>query len=370
MRRNSANDIHRLCLFLIAIMLMSIVALALAGCGTSDWTSITDSRLAPSDLPRVSVVVGDPAHDVLYAATIGQGVWRCTAPSTKPAWSQMVGGANLDYVNDVLYEPTHRVLYAAANTGVYSWANPSGSASWKSINGVGGDSALAYDPSADILYAGTMAGVYRCVSPARSPSWVNTGGGVDGSSTRSLVFDRVHRVLFAATDSQGIGVWKYQEGVWTNTDKDFGASRSIGGVGSLAYDVTRDILYASSGNKILRCMNAEIAPSWNGIGTGIHPDDVSSVAYDAGRNILYVGTQSPAPVPGIMDPTASAPKLRTTSQGVWACADPDKTPTVSNTGGAVSSKEISNLYFDPARHALYAVVVADKGVWRYKPSSK
>lgn len=240
----------------------------------------------------------------------------------------------------------------------------------RSINGVGGDSALAYDPSADILYAGTMAGVYRCVSPARSPSWVNTGGGVDGSSTRSLVFDRVHRVLFAATDSQGIGVWKYQEGVWTNTDKDFGASRSIGGVGSLAYDVTRDILYASSGNKIVRCMNAEIAPSWNGIGTGIHPDDVSSVAYDAGRNILYVGTQSPAPVPGIMDPTASAPKLRTTSQGVWACADPDKTPTVSNAGGAVSSKEISSLYFDPARHALYAVVVADKGVWRYKPSSK
>lgn len=358
----------------MAIVLLSVSMLALAGCGPSNWTNITENRLTPSVALSIHSIVSDPSHDVLYAAGGGQGVWRCTAPGTKPTWTHMVGGVSLDYVTSLFYEPSHNVLYVAANSGVYRWANPASSASWETTNCVGGNCSLAYDPTHDVLYAGTMAGVYRCTDPADYPVWANTGGGVDGSTVTALIFDQAYQVLFAGTDTQGIGIWKYQGGTWTNTDRNFSASKSIGIAGSLAYDPARDILYASSGQGILRCMNAETAPSWAKMGGAVNSYTIGSVAYDPACNVLYAGAYVPGPyVPPMQhlytEGPSTSPKVDTRSRGVWACSNPDTNPTMTNTGGAASTQDIHDLYFDPAQRVLYAVS-AQKSVWRYKPLAK
>lgn len=370
MRRISRGNRNGLQCALIAVMLLSLAALFLAGCGPTYWTNITGKRLAPSVASSIRSIVSDPTRDILYAATSGQGVWRCTAPGTNPTWTHMVGGAPLDYVTSVLYEPSHNVLYVAANSGVYSWADPASSASWKTTNGVGDNGPLAYDPAHDVLYAGTNAGVYRCTDPASSPAWADTGGGVDGSGIGSLLFDQPHQVLFAGTDTQGLGVWKYQGGTWTNTDKNFSASQSIGSAGPLAYDPTRDILYMSNEKEVLRCTRAENAPSWERMGGAVNSYTIGSVAYDQASNILYAGAYIPSaetePFPINAERSSPAPRVNTHSTGVWACSNPDTSPIMTNTGGAVGSQNVDNLHFDSARRVLYAVSI-QKAVWRYKP---
>jgi len=251
-------------------MLLSLAALFLAGCGPTYWTNITGKRLAPSVASSIRSIVSDPTRDILYAATSGQGVWRCTAPGTNPTWTHMVGGAPLDYVTSVLYEPSH--------------------------------------------------------------------------------------------NDQG--------GTWTNTDKNFSASQSIGSAGPLAYDPTRDILCMSNEKEILRCTRAENAPSWERMGGAVNSYTIGSVAYDQASNILYAGAYIPSaetePFPINAERSSPAPRVNTHSTGVWACSNPDTSPIMTNTGGAVSSKDIGDLYFDPAQRVLY-VVAGQKAVWRYKP---
>ena len=366
MQRMSPGNCRSSRFSLKAIMLLSIAALVLAGCGTSYWTNITEKGLAPSVVSSISSVVTDPAHDIIYTTTSGQGVWRCTNPGTNPNWTHMLGGAKLDFVSCVLYEPTHNVLYAAANSGVYRWANPASSASWNSANGVGGNSSLAYDPARDMLYAGTMAGVYGCTNPASSPVWADTGGGVEGSSIYSLVCDPAHNVLYAGTDTQGLGIWKYQGGVWTNLDKNFSASKSIGSAWSLAYDSARDVLYAVTDKGILRCAKPGTTPSWASISEGMSSYTFGSLAYDPGHNMLYAGAVVPGPPPTPIGTKVPTPKVNTKSHGVWACANPNTNSSWTDTGGALISQDIEDVCFDATQRVLYAVAV-QKAVWRYKP---
>ena len=344
----------------IVFVVLSIIGLMLAGCGSSSWTSITAKRLNSSVGSIIGSLAFDSGHDTLYAAISDRGVWRCTNPDTSPAWQRMLGGVSLDYVYCLAYDPNHDVLYAGAGSGVFSYADPRSSSVWKSASGVGLNYSLAYDAIDNVLYAGTNAGVYRCINPASSPAWENTGGGVDGSTIYSLTFEPAHHILYAGTDTQGIGVWKYQSGTWTNSDTNAGTSKSIGSTRSLAYDSAHDILYAATGRGILRCAKPETAASWARAGGEVSSYSFSSIAYDQAHNILYAGAFVRLLTDGLM---GSATKADTHSHGVWACSSPDTKPVWTNTGGEVSSEDIRDLVYDPVRGVLYAAT--ERGAWRY-----
>ena len=341
------------------------VVLSLGGCNRvrSHWTNISAGE---KDAGGGSFAY-DAAHDVLFVSA-ANGVLRCTAPGTKPAWTHMVGGRKVDYVASLCYDSVHNVLYAAAGSGVYSWAGPEGAGAWKTMNGVGDNFSLAYDDSGDVLYAGTRGGVYRCTNPASSPAWAVVDGGPRGATTLSLLYDSTRRVLFAGTDSQGIGVWKYQGGVWTNLDRNFSKSRSIGHGGALAYDSSRDILYTPGRQGILRCAKAATDPSWRTVG-GVGSYYFSAVAIDTTKNVLYAGAYVPLPDnPYLETAPGATPKINQNSHGVFACANPDSRPAWTNTGGALSSKNIGDLAYDPGHRMMYAAAGAE-GAWRYDRST-
>lgn len=381
MRRESLT--HKLIVNLVsALMVLSLAGLLLAGCGSSSWTNI--SLKSPKGSGGAAFAC-DPAHDILYVGGFG-GVSRCANPDTNPTWTRMVGGVKLEFVDALVYDATHDVLYAGASGGVYSCASPASSASWKTTNGVGANHSLAYDSRDNTLYAGTSAGVYRCTNPESSPSWANTGGGVDGSTVSGLIYDPGHHVIYAGTDSQGIGVWRYQGGTWTNTDKDYATSKTIGSAGGLAYDPTHNILYATSENfydtdnttsrkGVLRCTKPDTDPTWTSVAGRLKSYTVGSLAYDPASNILYAGAYVYEP-PMILG-MSPEPEVNTRSHGVWAGVNPDTNPDWTDTGGGVSSQGIGGLIFDSAHGVLYAATSGTRtfedpqssptgaGVWRY-----
>jgi hypothetical protein len=358
-----------------AIMMAAIIAAAAAGCGSSgtsfSWVDITTKKLSPKVIVTIGALAYDPVHNLLFAGTSGSGVLRCAAPNTDPIWTSMTGGQSLDFIQSIYYEPTHNVLYVGTGSGVYSWANPEGAGSWKTTSGVGENFSLAYDPESDVLYSGTRGGLYRCTNPSGSPSWAMVEGGPHGATTGSLLFDNTRHIVFAATDSQGIGVWKYQGGVWTNLDKNFSKSKSIGGGAPLAYDPKLDILYQPALDRrridqspaagIMRCDKATTAPVWSSL-KGQDSYYFDNLTYDAAANVLYAGAFVPEinPALGITEP-----KFNENSHGLFAIASPDADPVWTNTGGPAKSKDVGDITYDPVHHVLYAIAAG--GVWRVTP---
>jgi hypothetical protein len=360
-------------IFGIILVVLAITTLTACGCGSGPWVNITATRVSPKVAGFIRSFAYDYRHDLLFATTADRYVLRCAGSDTDPRWTPMVGGYKLEGASNLCYDPGHNVLYAASGSGVYSWAAPEGQSTWKTTNGVGQNFCLAYDPTIDVLYAGTRAGVYRCTNPSTSPAWADTVGGIEGATTGSLLFDQSRHVLFAATDTQGIGVWKYQGGTWTNLDPDFRTSKTIGSVASLCYDPARDILYAVNGRFgtgwIMRCRNATTAPSWSKIAS---PSSLyfGPMVFDQPRDVLYAGAYIPIPpdIPLGTKEELTTPKRLENSHGVFACAHPDVKPEWTNTGGVVSSKDIAHLLLDTRHGALYAsaVLIEQGDVWLYE----
>lgn len=379
MRQHDAT--RRLGFLVTAIILTAIVALALGGCVSqetaSSWVDLTTGKLGGTGEAGISCIAFDPTHDILFAGT-GDGVSRCTSPRTNPIWTKMAGGTKLEWISTLLYEPTHSVLYAAGGPGVYRWTNPEGSGAWTTTNGVGNNISLAYDPEQNILYSGTGAGPYRCADPTGSPSWAQMEGGARGAGTGSLLYDQGRHVLFAATNTQGKGVWKYQDETWTNLDVDFASSDTIGGSTQLAYDSRRDVLYQAGLNHssvnetpitgIKRCENATTAPSWSLL-KGQNPYYFSPLAYDKDNDVLHAGAFV-ARLPELLErnPNAPEPPFNKSSHGLFSIADPSSEPMWTNAGGPAKSSDVTRITLDPVHHCLY--VITPGALWRYTPPTQ
>ncbi|MHB8893880.1 MAG: hypothetical protein ACYC99_01705 [Candidatus Geothermincolia bacterium] len=366
---------------LFAVALVTVFAtVGLTGCGSpresSSWADITTGHLDSNGNTGagISCLAYDPTHDILFAGA-GSGVYRCASSSTTPVWTSMAAGEKLEHVESVLFDPARNVLYAAASSGVYRWANAEGPGSWTTTNGVGNNVSLAYDPAQDILYSGTGAGLYRCADPAGSPSWAQVSGGPVGAGTGSLLYDSNRKVLFTATDSQGIGVWRYESGTWTNLDPNFNGSTHIGGGTQLAYDSARDILYQSALDHarvddtpltgIRRCYKATTAPSWSMV-KDQDSNYFSPIALNESADVLYAGAFV-ATLPPLLErsPNETEPNFNQRSHGLFAVSNPSTDPAWTKTGGPAKSSDVTRILYDPSHRDLYVITAG--AVWRYRP---
>jgi hypothetical protein len=170
-------------------------------------------------------------------------------------------------------------------------------------------------------------------------SWKDIPGPDNGDAT-ALAYDSVHNMLYRGTGSRG--VFRYNGTAWT----DIGGAISGYQITSLAYDPTRNVLYAGcfdpqtvTGKGVWACSTPDTAPSWSDTGGGVSSYQIQALACDTARNLLYAGCFDPSDYTG---------------HGVWACSTPDTAPSWSDTGGGVSSYQITALAYDGVRNLLYA----------------
>lgn len=82
----------------------------------------------------------DQAHNILYAGafvpsppeglggpatkanTHSHGVWACSSPDTKPAWTNTGGEVSPEDIRNLVYDPVRGVLYAATERGAWRYA--------------------------------------------------------------------------------------------------------------------------------------------------------------------------------------------------------------------------------------------------------
>ncbi len=347
-----------------------------AGCGESSSVSPAWSNISAGLIPdrfegQIVCLAYDKAHDILFAGCGEGGVLRCSSPGSNPKWTEMTGGGPVDCTRALCCDETNNVLFAAGASGVFYWTGGETTGEWKNTNGVGSNFCLAYDADRDVLYSGTQAGLYECVNPLSGPSWSEVKGGPGGAMTTSLLYDSSRKVLFVANDSRGRGVWRYENGTWTDIGRIPGGGSATGGEGGLAYDRIRDILYHPAIDRpradraprtgVARCEKAVTVPGWSSLG-GEDSYYFSPVAYDRSSDVLYAGAFVPEPVPLMSE---RRPEYNKKSHGLFAISDPGGHPKWMNTGGPVEKQDVSGIAIDEQRHLAY--VASFNSVWRYGP---
>lgn len=355
---------------MIAVLLLPIAVLLLAGCGSPPWTNVSGNRFNSSNGPSIGGLIFDSKHDVLFKG-YRNSVWRCVKPETSASWASSALGPNS--VSCIAYDPTRDILYAATTTvmgqeggGVWRCSNATTSPSWS--NGPMGLSServycLTYDPTHNVLYAGASGtGLWSCTVPDTSASWVSAGGDFNGTAVDTIAYDSSRDIIYVGTP--GIGVMlctnPRTSPAWTDISGEL-ISRGRNGISSLVYDYGHNVLYAGTyqaggivnkeNGGVWRCPAPGGSPSWMGSGAlGSHY--VSSLAFDSDRDVLYAGTNS---------------------DGVWRCTNPRTSASWTNTGGKLTSFEITDLAFDSTHDLLYANAryrsepPRGNQVWRYKP---
>ena len=345
---------------------MGLGVWACASPATSPRWSATGGGL--SGVAVKSFVV-DSSRGLLYAGAESIGVWRYGGPAGAPrAWTSIssiedVGGLN---ITSMAYDSNKNIIYAGTNFGVWRCARPNTSPSWEPISAAGdvGTYALnsiALDTKHDVLYAAaveynllgaTGKGVWRCRKPGSSHSWSNmsAGGAVGNLITNSLAFDGARNVLYAGTHEPlytGKGVWRCKLPDGSSSWSKIAGSSNVGDlvVNSLAFDRSRNLLYAGTQSGAWRCSNPDAGPAWKKISaTGnIGNHTVYSLALDPDRNVLYAGTSS---------------------RGAWRC----DTPNANSyqwlyTGGSLGSYEVHSFGFDGSAGRVYAGTL-NAGVWQ------
>jgi Family of unknown function (DUF5719) len=266
----------------------------------------------------------DSGHNLLYAGTYGQGVWKYDGTT----WTDTDGGVSSYEIYSLAYDSGQNLLYAGTNNhGVWkydgtNWTDTDGGVSSYRIP------SLACDSGHNLLYAGTAGhGVWKY----NGTTWTDTDGGVSSHILYifSLAYDSTHNLLYAGTD---LGVWKYNGTTWTNTGGGMSSDENM----SLAYDSGHNLLYAgTSDNGVWKYDGT----TWTDTSGGGAPFSSYSLAYDSGQNALYAGTSG---------------------HGVWKYDGTNWT----DTGGGVSSYIIASLACDPGHSLLYAGTY-NNGVWKY-----
>jgi hypothetical protein len=269
----------------------------------------------------------DSKHNVLYAATDLDGIWKYNGTT----WTKTRGGPHSGL--SLAYDSEHNVLYDAGTlTGVWkyngtTWTNTEAPL-WGTIL------SLAYDSEHNVLYAAGDDGVWKY----NGTTWTNTGGDMSYYQPFSLAYDSVHNVLYAGGDVGGVR--KYNGSTWADTG---GGEMRDWRVWSLAYDSEHNVLYAGTeGDGGVWRYNGT---TWTKTGGGLKAHTVWSLAYDSANNVLYAGTDS----------------------GVWSYNGTAWT----NTGGEVSDENVDCIAYDSAHNALYAGTRLH-GVWKaggYAPAT-
>ncbi|MFH1149481.1 MAG: hypothetical protein V1748_03300, partial [Actinomycetota bacterium] len=154
--------------------------------------SWVDTGALGSPGAAVAALVCDPANDRVYAGGCprgsmgleGRGVWRgddASGDSGGTTWTSL--GLGGDPVWTVVHDPARDVVYAGTQgDGAWRIDDPAGTPALTDIQGTTGDFhyCFAYDSTRNLLYSATNAGVWRCASPQSTASWTDTGGGVSG----------------------------------------------------------------------------------------------------------------------------------------------------------------------------------------------
>jgi Family of unknown function (DUF5719) len=309
----------------------------------------------------------DGVHDILYAGfntynlvhglISSHGIWRCTNPESSPSWSLISGGGGPGDINAerLEYDSARNLLYASIVVGmtaqVWRCNNPDTSPSWTKISsgaidtfaGINGlvcdsDSNLLYVCDTEDLMTSVGQGVWRCSNPDSSPSWteISSPSDVGDVNNGTLLYDAANDVLYDG--SYPSNVWRCESPgsshAWTN----------LGGGGGwvlgFALDDSRNILYAEVWKGVTyRIDNPLTSPSWTDLGGPA--DYFGDIVYDNQRNELYEGVRQ---------------SLVTTTPpfGVKRCANPDASPSWSNTGGAIGPYDTRALALGASGDTLFA----------------
>src|SRR5450759_2402242 len=126
---------------MLIVVLASAMLLCAAGCNPkAAWSDTGGDQVGVKSV--VTCFVYDPTHDILYAGTEGEGLWRCTKASTSPHWSY-AGNRLFDTVVSLAYDPARSLLYVSGGVK-------------------------------DTVSSDYKGGVWRSKNPGTSPNWVDT----------------------------------------------------------------------------------------------------------------------------------------------------------------------------------------------------
>jgi hypothetical protein len=302
------------------------------------WTRILSiaSGMAVKSLAR------DPATGTLYAGVAGQGLWRCTNPSSSPTWTDIWG--NSDSVYTVAFNGSR--VYAGTNLrGVYRCNNPGAvvPAFADTGGGISDDTvtAVAYDPAGNAVFAATADyhGVWRCDTPDTTPTWTSMGGDITGYTVKSLYYDGTH--LYAGTYNNG--VWRCDDPlgspVWTNI-----SGKKLNGVLALA---ANDVWVVGAGGTILHYNGSSWTRQVSGTSYDLYGIDALSassiwVVGDHGTILHYDGSNWSPQSSGITRRLQGVGVLD--SNNVWAVGDynvPAMKGTILHYDGSTWSEQVS-----------------------------
>jgi|BarGraNGADG00312_1021997.scaffolds.fasta_scaffold28572_1 hypothetical protein len=360
---------------MLIVVLASAMLLCAAGCNPkAAWSDTGGDQVGVKSV--VTCFVYDPTHDILYAGTEGEGLWRCTKASTSPHWSY-AGNRLFDTVVSLAYDPARSILYVSGGVkdtvssdykgGVWRSKNPGTSPNWVDTHSPSAFVDMAYDRSQNTLYA-AAAGVWRCSRPDSAASWSDAGGELKSVGIDSLIYDNASHTLFAGTTGVLWASTLDADLHWHNITTTLNSPEDFSGTSAsaLAYDSKRDVLYVGTpGTGVRRCANPRGARVWTSIERILisrnGPNAVSSLGLDPVRDILYMGGYEAG---GLLGPHPPG--------GVWRCVKPDTAATWSSTGGPLDGSLIGPIAYDIGRGVLFTTgdirgVEDGQGVWRYEP---
>ncbi|MBU1671406.1 MAG: IPT/TIG domain-containing protein [Actinobacteria bacterium] len=356
----------------VAVVALLAALLVLGGAAPAAY-AWTDTG-GPGGAGGVTSMVYDGTRDVLYAGTVTGGVLRCKSASTAPVWEVVGGSPYLTDVEALAYDPVRNILYAggAPGDGMSVWRRPAphSAGTWADISQgswVTDPDPQHYDMTTlsfanDTLFAGTRTDdVWKVQDPhlvAPPPpaitDWVRMNvAWVSTTWVNCLCADTTNTALFCGLPGN-TGIWRCDNAfnatppyVWVQMGNDAGL---LGGI-SLEMNAARNRLYASTRNstngkyQVWRTdapnaatptwtdLNYPAADSWKTL-------NLNALSYDETDGILYVGGQ----------------------QGVYRVQDVNGTPSWTNIGSAIASKDVDPVTYGATGDTVFAGTGTD-GVW-------
>jgi hypothetical protein len=192
-------------------------------CGGGLWRCGTPGTAPTWTTPMAPGTRGlcyDAGRNFLFiamAAPVGGSVFLSSNPDAGFGLTNLNGPGPVPYfeIVSMSYDTVHNILFAGSFTnGLFRCATPNTAPAWTNIGNVFGSNtvnALCYNGVDNVLYAGLTnnMGVYKSSNPnAAAPSWASLGAPVSGFSVNALAYNAAHS-LYAGTGSHG--VWRYGE---------------------------------------------------------------------------------------------------------------------------------------------------------------
>ncbi len=296
----------------------------------------------------------DPIHDVFYA-------WIVTDDYFWSVWRYQDGVWEDTYIPEAgypsstgpVFDQERNILYAARNHGVvWEYENREWSQLHDSIP-VCFIGALSLDPTSGALYM--SLGELDPSGPVPPGVWKHEGGeliripsGISDATVWSFEEHPQEDIVYAGTgDSMSMtvpaGVWKCENGEWSDTGGSFDLTGWITAIWCLTLDAEHDVLYASSLEEWGRAWKYE-SGEWELISQDIADLGVFRIEFDDERDVLYV---SPGfPENGVL----------TYKDGVWG--------SLKGPGDGETLYSPAFLLYEPTTETLF-VTTGLHGVWQY-----